>query len=64
MILLELGIDDVRLNGCSCLGPCESGTNLVIYPEGVFYTGVKRDNIRDLLESHFVQGRVFEALQA
>lgn len=63
MILLELGIENVRVNGCTCLGPCDSGTNLVIYPEGVFYTRVRRDNLRDLLESHFVKGEVFEALK-
>ena len=55
MLLPELGIEDARVNGCTCLGPCDKGTNMVIYPEGTFYNGVNRDNIRALLEAHFAQ---------
>lgn len=31
---------DVAITHSGCLGPCWEGPNLVIYPDGVFYTGV------------------------
>jgi sirohydrochlorin cobaltochelatase len=62
MMLLELGLTDVRVNATSCLGPCEHGSNLVIYPEGTFYRGVRPSNVRELLESHFVLGKKYAPL--
>jgi (2Fe-2S) ferredoxin/ubiquinone/menaquinone biosynthesis C-methylase UbiE/DNA-binding CsgD family transcriptional regulator len=44
------------------VGVCERGPNLVVYPEGVWYSGVRAEDIPELVESHFVQGRVLERL--
>ncbi len=62
MLLMDLGIENVQVNGCTCLGPCEVGANMVIYPEGIFYRKVNPSNIRELLESHFVKGEAFAPL--
>ncbi|MCJ7690757.1 MAG: 4Fe-4S binding protein, partial [Clostridiaceae bacterium] len=46
-----------------CLGLCELGPVVVVYPEGVLYTKVKTDDIAELVESHFIQNRVLERLE-
>ena len=35
---------DVAVTHSGCLGPCWDGPNLVVYPDGVFYTGVTPDD--------------------
>jgi (2Fe-2S) ferredoxin/precorrin-6B methylase 2 len=55
-------IDDVQITTCGSLGVCERGPNLVVYPEGVWYSGVRPEDVPELVESHFVQGRVLERL--
>ena len=52
----------VRINYCNCLGPCEVGPNLVVYPEGVWYYQVKPEDAREIVEEHLVNGRPVERL--
>ena len=61
--LMEGGlIDRVRVNGCTCLGPCDDGPNLVVYPEGVFYARVTPEDVDELVEKHLVGGEPVERL--
>jgi len=55
-------MDEVQITTCGSLGVCERGPNLVVYPEGVWYSGVRPEDVSELVESHFVQGRVVERL--
>ncbi|MGA3326300.1 MAG: methyltransferase [Terriglobia bacterium] len=55
-------LDEVQITTCGSVGVCERGPNLVVYPEGVWYSGVRAEDIPELVESHFVQGRVLERL--
>ena len=55
-------LDDVQITTCGSLGMCERGPNLVVYPEGVWYSGVKPEDVPELVESHFVQGRPLDRL--
>jgi len=55
-------MDEVQITLCGSLGACERGPNLVVYPEGVWYSGVRPEDVREIVESHFVQGRVVERL--
>jgi (2Fe-2S) ferredoxin/2-polyprenyl-3-methyl-5-hydroxy-6-metoxy-1,4-benzoquinol methylase len=48
---------DVLITNCGCLGLCEKGPNLVVYPEGVWYSGVKPEDAREIVEQHFKSGR-------
>ncbi|MFZ0963796.1 MAG: methyltransferase [Terriglobia bacterium] len=54
--------DEVQITTCGSLGICERGPNLVIYPEGVWYTGVRPEDVPELVESQFVQGRALDRL--
>lgn len=62
----ELGIHDagkVRINNAGCLNRCSEGPVLVVYPEGIWYTFVDRDDLDEIIESHLVGGQVVKRLQ-
>lgn len=52
----------VRVNTAGCLDRCEEGPILVVYPEGVWYTYVDKDDIDEIIEEHIQNGRVVERL--
>jgi (2Fe-2S) ferredoxin/precorrin-6B methylase 2/DNA-binding CsgD family transcriptional regulator len=54
--------DEVQITTCGSLGACERGPNLVVYPEGIWYSGVRAEDVPELVHSHFVEGRVLERL--
>jgi (2Fe-2S) ferredoxin/precorrin-6B methylase 2 len=54
--------DEVQITTCGSLGVCERGPNLVVYPDGVWYSGVRPEDVSELVESHFMQGRPVERL--
>ena len=55
-------LDEVQITTCGSLGLCDGGPNLVVYPEGVWYSGMRAEDVPELVESHFVQGRPVERL--
>lgn len=57
------GPGKVRINSAGCLGRCEEGPVVVVYPEAVWYTYVDQADIDDIIEQHLVQGRVVERLK-
>lgn len=54
--------DRVQVTMCGSLGLCERGPNMVVYPEGTWYSGVQAADVSDLVETHFRQGRVVNRL--
>ena len=46
----------VRANKAGCLDQCEHGPNVVVYPEAVWYGGVKPEDVAKIVESHIVGG--------
>jgi (2Fe-2S) ferredoxin len=62
----ELGLagqGGVRVNTAGCLDRCEEGPVLVVYPEGVWYTYVDKDDIDEIIDEHLVAGRPVERLK-
>jgi len=57
------GKGGVRINTAGCLDRCDEGPVIVVYPEGVWYTYVDREDIDEIIEEHLVHGRVVERLQ-
>jgi len=49
--------ETVKLNTTDCLGPCRAGPTMVVYPENVWYAGVRPSDIAEIVQSHFVEGR-------
>lgn len=54
--------DTVQVTTCGSLGLCGRGPNMVVYPEGVWYSGVKPADVQELVREHFGKGRVVERL--
>jgi (2Fe-2S) ferredoxin/predicted O-methyltransferase YrrM len=55
-------LDRVQITVCGSLGLCERGPNIVVYPEGTWYSGVQPGDVAEIVESHFRNGRVVERL--
>lgn len=56
------GPGKIRVSQSQCLGRCKKGPNLLIYPEGVWYTFAAEADIDEIIEGHFVQGKVVNRL--
>ncbi len=61
---LKAGLkDDVRINKAGCFSQCGHGPMLVVYPDDVWYTGVKASDLQEIFESHIVRGEPVERLR-
>ncbi|MBI5548137.1 MAG: methyltransferase domain-containing protein [Deltaproteobacteria bacterium] len=49
--------DSVMVTTCGSLGLCEHGPNLVVYPEGTWYSGLTAADVPELVTEHFQNGR-------
>jgi len=54
----------IALTTTSCFGPCGLGPNVLVYPEGVLYSGVTREDVQVIVEEHLVGNEVVTRLQA
>ena len=57
------GPGKIRVNISGCLDRCKEGPVMVIYPEGVWYTYVDREDIDEIIREHLRHGRVVERLK-
>jgi (2Fe-2S) ferredoxin len=46
----------VRPNKAGCLDQCAHGVTVVVYPDAIWYGGVKPEDIDEIIESHIVGG--------
>lgn len=53
----------VRANSSGCLDACATGPSIVVYPEGVWYGGVKVEDVPEIVESHLLHGVPVERLR-
>ena len=47
----------VAVTTCGSLGLCENGPNLVVYPEGVWYSHVAASDVPEIVTEHLEKGR-------
>jgi (2Fe-2S) ferredoxin len=57
------GEGKIRINKSGCLDRCDEGPCVVVYPDGVWYTYVDRNDIDEIIDSHLVGGRVVDRLR-
>lgn len=54
--------EEVRIVETGCMGPCELGPVLLVYPDGAFYIHVKPEDAPEIVEEHFLKGRPVKRL--
>ena len=58
----QSGLKDVSVDFTGCHGFCEQGPNVVIEPEGIFYTHVQQEDAAEIVSSHLGDGQPVERL--
>jgi len=57
----QLGLSsEVKVIVTGCMGPCQLGPMMLIYPEGVLYTMVTEEGAREIAEKHLYMGQTVE----
>ena len=57
------GKGSVRVNKAGCLGRCDDGPVIVVYPDNVWYTYVDKEDIDEIIDSHLVHDRIVDRLR-
>ncbi len=68
-LLMEFGrLMEVRgkvaITRTSCLGPCELGPTVLVYPDGIMYVGVQVGDIEEIFDQHLLGNQPVSRLQA
>ncbi|MFF2890222.1 ferredoxin [Paenibacillus sp. NPDC057967] len=50
----------IKLSEVKCLSRCADAGSMVVYPEGVWYQGVSTDDVKEIVQQHFIEGRPIE----
>jgi (2Fe-2S) ferredoxin len=55
---------DVRIDSVDCLGLCKHGPNVVVYPGGGWYLGLRAQDVPEVVERHLKGGEPVERFAA
>ncbi len=55
--------DEVQVSSCGCLGVCDSGPVMIVYPEGTWYTKLTPNDVNEIVISHFKDGQKVARLE-
>lgn len=53
----------IRINKAGCLGRCDQGPVMVVYPEETWYSFIDKEDVDEIINEHLVNGRVVERLK-
>lgn len=57
------GLDkEIKVIKTGCVGLCALGPVVVVYPEGAFYSRVKVEDVKEIVEEHLLKGRIVKRL--
>jgi (2Fe-2S) ferredoxin len=56
--------DQIAVTYSGCLGPCDQGVNVLVYPDSVLYANVTKEHVGLIFEQHLVAGKPVEQLLA
>ncbi len=60
---ISQGLDDqTQFSSCGCLGLCDEGPIVIVYPEGVWYRKVRSTDAAEIVSSHLREGKVVTRL--
>ncbi len=52
----------VRINSAGCLDACSFGTAIVVYPEQIWYGGVKPEDVEEIIQEHLINNKPVDRL--
>jgi len=55
--------DKVAVTMTGCIGPCNMGPNVLVYPEGVMYGQVTREDVTAIFDEHLLGNQPIERLK-
>ena len=53
---------DVQITTCGCMGLCDEGPVMVVYPEGVWYRRVQPSEVPEIVTQHLLAGKPVDRL--
>ncbi|MDY6892368.1 MAG: NADH-quinone oxidoreductase subunit NuoF [Chloroflexota bacterium] len=56
------GVGNTKVDFSGCHGFCEQGPNVVVEPDGIFYTHVEAEDAAEIVDSHIREGKPVERL--
>ena len=61
--LKENGLEqEIKVIKTGCFGLCALGPIVIVYPEGAFYSMVKKEDVKEIVEEHILKGRIVKRL--
>ncbi len=55
-------LGQVLVTNTGCIGPCGSGPNVLVYPEGIMYGPVTKDDVAEIFDQHLLGDSPVERL--
>ncbi|MCB2293869.1 (2Fe-2S) ferredoxin domain-containing protein [Clostridium algoriphilum] len=55
--------DKVMVTNTGCLGLCNDGPIVIVYPEGTWYGKVTPDDVDEIVEEHLINGNIVKRLE-
>ncbi len=52
----------IRAQRAGCLGICDFGPTVAIYPEGTFYVNVQLNDVEEIVQKHVVENKIVTRL--
>jgi (2Fe-2S) ferredoxin len=56
--------DQFAVTSTGCLGPCDNGANVLVYPESVLYVGITKEDVATIIDEHLLGNQIVERLKA
>ena len=54
--------EEVKVVKTGCFGLCALGPVVIVYPEGSFYSRVKAEDVKQIVDEHLLKGRIVKRL--
>lgn len=46
--------DKIAITNTGCIGPCGTGPNVLVYPEGIMYGKVTKNDVTEIYDQHLL----------
>ena len=52
-----------KVTRSSCMGPCELGVTMVVYPDATWYGKITVEDVEEFIQSHLLEGKALDRLR-